>query len=62
MQSVIGLGALLVATCWVIVIFHRLGVDILNPYMDGTLLFAYTVVAISLCGMVGVVVIFLIRK
>ena len=60
MQNVLGIGALFVITCWVIVILHRLGFDAFNPakysIMNGTLAIAYTIVGISFCGIVVVIV------
>ena len=66
MQGVVGIGALLVVACWVIVILHRLGVGAFDParysMMNATLAISYTIAAISLCGMVVLIVDTLTRK
>ena len=65
MQSIVGMGALFVAACWVIVLLHRIGYDAFDPtrypYMNGTLTIAYTIVAISVCGVVVFIVARMIR-
>lgn len=66
MQSVLGIGVLLVVACWVIVILHRLGLDALDPgrysIMNATLAISYTIAAISFCGIVVLIVDTLTRK
>ena len=66
MQYVIVFGGLLVLGSWLTVILHQLGVETFNPVrypiMETTLGIAYMVVAVSLCGLVGAVAIFLLRR
>lgn len=66
MQGVVGIGALLVVACWVIVILHRLGFDAFDParysMMNATLAISYTIVGISFCGIVVLIVDTLTRK
>ncbi len=66
MQGVLGVGALLVVACWVIVILHRLGYEAFDParysIMNATLPIAYTIVGISFCGIVVLIVDTLTRK
>ena len=66
MQSILFGGGFIVLACWVIVILHRLGNDTFNParysIMAATLPIAYMIVAISVCGLVGGIIILLIRK
>ena len=66
MQSVFGVGLLLVIACWVIVILHRLGYEAFDParysIMNGTLAIAYTIVAISVCGIAVLIVAAMVKR
>lgn len=68
MQTGLAVFALLfVVACWVFVIGHQLGLGAFDPnrypIMDaGSLAIAYTTAALSLCAVVGVIVVVIVKK